>query len=86
MSRAYPQSGTHFLCSLSFREHHMPEARFPRSTPSPQRKVTDWSLEATMVDRDLTVTQVYNCEQPEREVSLDKRFLNNQRQLQTHVA
>jgi hypothetical protein len=29
---------------------------------------------------------VSNCEQPERKVSLDKRFLNNQRQLQTHVA
>src|SRR5829696_6674697 len=34
-----------------------------------------WSLEVTVVDRDLTVTQVNNCKHLERKVGLDKRIL-----------
>jgi hypothetical protein len=59
---------------------------FLEGTPSPQRKVAGWSSEAMAVDRDLTVTQVNNCEQPASEVGLDKRFLNNQIRLQTPVS
>jgi hypothetical protein len=39
----------------------MPEISFREELPSPQRKAAGWSLEATIVDRDLTVTQLNNC-------------------------
>ena len=49
--------------------------------PSPQRKAAGWYLEARVVDRDLTVTQVNNCKHLERKVGLGKQFLNSQMQL-----
>jgi hypothetical protein len=44
---------------------HLYSLDFRKDLPSPQRKAAGWSLEVTVFDRDLTVTQVNNCEQPE---------------------
>ena len=54
---------------------------FREDLPSAQHKAAGWSLEATVVDRGLTVTQVNNCKHLQRQVGLDKRFLNSQTQL-----
>jgi hypothetical protein len=46
-------------------KNRMPEARFPKRPSFSIMKGGGCSSEATAVDRDLTVTQVNNCEQLE---------------------
>src|SRR5215207_3585663 len=55
--------------------------QFPRRPFFHTMKAAGWSLEATVVDRDLTVTQVNNCEHLERQVGLDKQFTKSRKQL-----
>ena len=59
----------------------VPEISFREELPFPQGKAAGWSLEARVVDRDLTVTQVNNCKRLERQFGLGKQFCNSRRPL-----